>query len=82
MPVRNRLLQLMADKQKFENRLVNVPLVAAESGISSQTLYNWLDDEKPPKAYSTKALEQICRYFRCKIGDFLEIVEDTEGINN
>lgn len=69
----NRLPSLIGRKQQEENRVIDVATIASETGVSRQTIYNWLNGDVT--MYSAGTIEALCRYFQCGVGDLLEYVE-------
>lgn len=72
----SRLASLMGEKQARENRMINAITLAEETGISKQTIYNWLKGDV--RRFDEPVIVELCRYFstqehRCEIGDLLYI---------
>lgn len=77
----SRLASLMGEKQARENRIINAITLAEETGISKQTIYNWLTGNV--RRFDEPVIVALCKYFstkerRCEIGDLLYIDWSTE----
>lgn len=67
--VRTKLVQLMAQKQASEGRIITPTIVAREADVSRQAVYGWLNDDL--QRFDEKMLRKLCDYFNCDIGDLL-----------
>jgi len=67
----SKLPALIGEKQTRENRIINVPTIAEETGIPKQTIYNWLKGDI--RRFDADIIETLCRYFRCDVGDLLTV---------
>lgn len=69
MPVKNRLLQLISEKQVRDGKIIDIKQLSRETGVSRQTIYNWLDNSA--KAYYENVIDAFCDYFECEISELL-----------
>lgn len=69
----SKLPALIGKKQLEENEVINVATIATATGVSRQTVYNWLNGEI--KRFDGETIEAFCRYFQCDVGDLLTVVE-------
>ena len=74
MPVYNRLVILLSDKQSNENRIISIKDLSDETGISRQTLHKWLRNEMDQ--FRSETIEVLCKYFDCTLGELLYIEDD------
>lgn len=70
-----KLVELMGEKQRKENRRISLVEVAKDTGVSRITLSK-IADPRGGYTTSTEILEKLCRYFGCQIGDLVEFRED------
>jgi putative transcriptional regulator len=76
--VRSNLQVLMAQKAQREGkRKISLREVSQDTGISYYTL-NAIASETI-KEYPKEVLVSLCTYFRCQVGDLLEIIELPDG---
>lgn len=74
--VRHNLVQLIAKKEREENRRISVAKVARDAGLSPQALYNWLNAPGYVlQRVETDTIVKLCAYFECEINELLEMVE-------
>jgi transcriptional regulator with XRE-family HTH domain len=69
MAVKNRLAALIGDKQRQENRIINIKTISDESGVSRQVIYKWLSGELG--TYDSQVTDRLCRYFGVDISELL-----------
>lgn len=69
--VKTRILQLMAEKQSRDGRIISPSVVADESEVSRQTIYNWINGDL--RRFEESVVVKLCRYFDCKLGDLLYV---------
>lgn len=72
--MRNRLLELISEKQVKDGKIIDIKRLSKETGVSRQTIYNWLDNEA--KAYYGDVIDAFCDYFECEIATLLVRVKD------
>lgn len=73
----SNLLVLAAKKAQREGRYISLQTVAREAKIQRQTIHNFV--ENTLREYPKDALESLCRYFDCQLGELLVLSEDVEG---
>ncbi len=69
-----KLKQLLAEKEFNERRSITLLEVAAETGINRMTLSKIAN--KPGANVTTDNLDRLCQYFRCRLDELVEYVED------
>lgn len=69
----SKLPTLIGKKQIEANEVINVATIATATGVSRQTVYNWLNGDI--KRFDAETIEAFCRYFQCDVGDLLTVVE-------
>jgi DNA-binding Xre family transcriptional regulator len=79
MVVENRVIDLIADKMKREQRLISVTEVARECGMSRQNAIKWLNNKI--KCYPAETLAAFCQYFNCTPGDLLVLTYPTQELH-
>lgn len=67
-----KLVELMGEKQRKENRRITLLEVAKDTDISRATLSK-IADPRGGYTTNTEILEKLCRYFGCKIEDLVEV---------
>jgi putative transcriptional regulator len=72
MKIVSHLPILMANK-----RVKNINRLAAETGVSSTTLYRLYDGTNTRIDYDT--IIKLCAYFNCTIGELIEYVPEEKG---
>lgn len=72
-----RIKELIAEKEKRENRKVTQLEISQHTGVNRTSLSKM---QNPDMKYSatTSAIDALCRYFDCKIEDILVYVKDPE----
>jgi putative transcriptional regulator len=70
-----RLKELIAKKEKRENRKVTLQEISQHTGVNRTSLSKM---QNPDMKYSatTSAIDALCRYFDCKIQDILVYKKD------
>lgn len=79
MAVKNRLFNLLKDREVKIQRRIDITELSKETGVSRQAIYKWLSDDI--KAYYPDVMEAFCRYFECELNELLEFdppVKDKE----
>ena len=72
--INNRFAALLAEKRMKEKRYISVAEIALETGITAKTLSAWSTNKVT--LFDAKVLEALCRYFKVKPGDLLELIDD------
>lgn len=78
--VRNRLLELIEEKERAIGRKLSYQEVADHAGVSQRMIYRWTDADSPPTRYDAHAIQAFCRYFNVEIGDLLILTTDKETV--
>ena len=73
--LRYKLNELIADKEFRERRRLLVQEIAANTGITRNTLSKILNQHGA--RVRTENLDRLCAYFRCHIEDLVEFVPET-----
>jgi len=78
--IRFRIQELLAEKQFQEGKRASITELSASTGINRVTLSKMINQ----RGYSTVTdnLDQLCRYFNCKLEDLAEYVPDAEPTEN
>ena len=71
--IRFRLQELMADKGFREKRIVTLVEISEATGIHKVTLSRLANNKI---GTSTDALNKLCNFFQCAIGDLVEHIPD------
>lgn len=79
MAVKNRLIELMGEKQMKEGRSINASTVARETGLTRQVVSKWARGEV--SEFRADMVEELCKYFKCGIEDLLYITPDPRENN-
>lgn len=78
--VRNRLLELIQERERKIGRRVKQHDIAVFAGVSDHTIINWIRNET--SKFDGQTIERICDYFDCDIADLLYFeyieVEDSD----
>jgi putative transcriptional regulator len=82
--VRNRLLELIQERERQKNRRIKQRDLAKFVGVADHTITSWIRNEVT--RFDSNLIEGICDYFNCDIGDLLyfewvETDEKPEDIN-
>jgi DNA-binding Xre family transcriptional regulator len=74
--IRFRVQELLAEKQFKDGRRVTISELSDVTGINRGTLSKMLNQ----KGYSTVTsnIDQLCKFFNCKVGDVMEYVEESD----
>lgn len=70
MPVKNRLLILMSEKQASEGRPVTASSVARDTKLTRQVVTKWINNDV--KEFRADMIKAFCDYFNCDVGDLIE----------
>ncbi len=73
--LRFKLKERIADKEFRERRRITLQEVAAETGITRNTLSKMIN----PSGASVRSeyIDRLCTYFGCRIEEFVEHIPDT-----
>lgn len=74
MAVRNRMIELMGEKQMKESRQISASIIARETGLTRQVISKWMRGEV--SEFRESMVEELCKYFKCQVGDLLYIDPD------
>jgi putative transcriptional regulator len=74
--IRNNLQVLTAQKAQTEARRISLRTVSDETGLTRHTIYGIAQNTL--KEYPRDAIEKLCTYFSCEIGDLFSVVEVEE----
>jgi putative transcriptional regulator len=74
MAVKNLLIDRISDKQKELQRRLEIKELAAQTGVSRQAIYNWLQGDV--KAYYSDVIEAFCKYFNCSVAELIVYTPD------
>ena len=71
--IRFRLRELMSEKAFRENRRVTFEEISSATGVNRTSLSKMANQ----RGYNTTTdnLDQLCRYFGCRLGDLAEYVD-------
>jgi len=69
--MKNRLFELIQEKQQQERRIISASDVARESGVHRFTINNWLkgDISRVDEVTAIK----LCQYFKCDLSELVYI---------
>lgn len=68
----NRFVEMLAEKQKRENRVIDIATVSRESGVAYTTLQRWANDEIT--RYDEPVAVALCDYLECRLSDLIEYI--------
>nr|WP_086938228.1 helix-turn-helix transcriptional regulator [Thaumasiovibrio occultus] len=73
--IRFRIKELIAEKEFNERRKITLQEVANATGVNRTALSKMMN---PAYEYSTttKAIDALCQYFSCEVGDVIVYVQD------
>jgi DNA-binding Xre family transcriptional regulator len=69
--LRNRLIFLLTEKERRDNRRISQVELAEAVGISFNAAGRWLRNEV--ERFDAPIIEKFCDYFGCEVGDLLYI---------
>jgi len=75
--LRSNLRVLTAQKSQREQRRISLRTVADETKITRHTIYAF--DKNELREYPKDALEKLCRYFDCGMGDLLLVIDEPQA---
>ena len=75
--IRFRLKELIVEKEFREQRKITLIEIAEQTGVNKSSLSKM---QNPANRHSTttNAVEALCRYFDCAIGDLMVYVSDEQ----
>lgn len=76
--VKNRLLELIQQKELKLGKRLTLKEVAVGAKVSERLVIRWLDSEDHQSRFDEHAIVGFCRYFECGIADLLALVEADE----
>lgn len=79
--IRNRLLELMQERERKIGRRLKQHDIAQFAGVTDHTIIKWIRNET--SRYEAETLERLCDYFDCDMSDFLyfEVTDIEDGDN-
>jgi hypothetical protein len=75
--VKNRVKELLAIKERDENRKISEALLAEETGLSESTVRAWLENRVA--RFDSNPIIQFCWYFNIGPGELFVIPEKPEA---
>lgn len=74
--VKNRLLELMQERERKLGRRLRQHDIAVFANVSDHTIIHWIRNET--SRFDGETIERLCAYFNCDIADLLyfELVDD------
>jgi len=82
--VRNRLLELMQERERKIGRRIKQRDIAQFCGVSEHTIIHWIRNEVTK--FESPIIVGLCAYFQCELSDLLyfeeiEVEGDINAIN-
>jgi putative transcriptional regulator len=76
-----RIKELIAEKEKLENRKITLQEVTQHTGVNRTSLSKM---QNPDMRHSTttSAIEALCRYFNCRVEDVMVYEPENENETN
>jgi putative transcriptional regulator len=73
--VRNRLLELIQERERKIGRRIKQHDIAQFAGVSDHTIINWIRNDVTK--FEGQTIERLCDYFNCDLSDLLyfEMIE-------
>ncbi len=73
--IRFRLKELVVEKEFREQRKITLLEIAEKTGVNRSSLSKM---QNPANRHSTttQAIDSLCRYFRCQVGDLMVYIDD------
>jgi len=78
--LRYKLKERIADKEFRERRRVTIQEIAAETGITRNTLSKLLNQHGA--SVRTENLDRLCAYFGCPIEELVEFLPESHALPN
>lgn len=77
--LKNRLLELIQERERKINRRIKLKDLALFVGVTNHTITSWIRNDV--RKYEAHIIEGICDYFNCEINDLLyfEMVDTKEN---
>lgn len=76
MRIQNRLKELLARKERIEDRKITRRVMAEETGISLSSVQAWANNTVT--RYDAEQIATFCQYLDCGVNDLIVLVEDPE----
>lgn len=75
--IRFRIKELLAEKEFREQRKITLGEVSEKTGVNRTSLSKM---QSPTMRHSTttNAIDSLCKYFRCQVGDLMVYVDDDQ----
>ena len=74
-----RIKELIAEKEKRENRKVTLQEVSQSTGVNRTSLSK-MQNPDMKHSTTTSAIDSLCRFFDCRIEDILVYVPDHQKV--
>jgi DNA-binding Xre family transcriptional regulator len=74
LKVQNRFAELLAKKERVEERSISRRMVVAETGISLSSVQNWATNNLT--RFDAHQIAMFCNYLQCEPGDLIVLAED------
>lgn len=71
----SRVVELMAEKQMREKRLITSTTIMEETGLTRPTVLAWIRSDL--RRFDADTGVALCKFFDCEIGDLL-VLENAE----
>jgi DNA-binding Xre family transcriptional regulator len=78
--LRNRVLFLLTEKERKEERRIKQLEIAKAIGVSHNTVASWIRNDVTK--LEAHVIEGLCQYFECGLCDLLYFAESDEGTAN
>jgi putative transcriptional regulator len=78
--LKNRLLLLLTEKERKEERRIKHVEIARAINISHNTIASWIRNDVTK--FEAHVVEGLCDYFQCDLSDLLYFVETAESTPN
>ena len=75
--IRFRIKELLAEKEFREQRKITLGEFSEKTGVNRTSLSKM---QSPTMRHSTttNAIDSLCKYFRCQVGDLMVYVDDDQ----
>ena len=77
--LKNRLFDLLRDKEKREQRRITQSEIARAIGVMPSTINGWIQQES--RRLDEHVVVGLCEYFGCELDDLLYITEDNQTVD-
>ena len=71
--LRFHLARLLREREEAEGRVISLREISEATGISVSVLSS-LASPRPGVTTNTRFVEALCRFFRCEIGELVELL--------